>query len=70
MIPPDIKNWIDNATFSDLVNFWGAQQNGGLGWECSFFNGEVGEYYGKALERKRNEQGKMAKLCNRHSKGV
>ena len=47
-----LKHWIDNATYEELFRRWRFSQIG----DC-IFQGEIGTYYAKVLQKKRNEVG-------------
>jgi len=44
-----MKQWIDNATYEQLLQKWRFAPSGD-----SFFVGEVGSYYTEVLSKKRN----------------
>ena len=52
MTTEDMKKWIDEASYTELLRKWRYAQIGEL-----FFQGEMGKYYGKVLSQKRNEVG-------------
>lgn len=47
---PEIKAWIDNATYESLLRRWRFAPVGD-----PVFQGDVGQYYTKAMKRKRDE---------------
>lgn len=51
-IPPEMKEWIDNASYEALLSRW---RNAPAG--DPFFQGEVGEYYKKVMGDRRVEVG-------------
>lgn len=48
----ELKMWIDNATYEQLLSKW---RNAPIG--SPFFQGEVGKYYTKRMQEKRAEVG-------------
>jgi len=52
MTTDDLKRWIDNATYTDLLGKWRFAVAGD-----PFFVGEVGEYYQKVMAEKRQQVG-------------
>lgn len=52
MTKEEMIKWIDNATYLELLSKW---RNAPVG--DSFFAGDVGDYYQKAMENKRKEVG-------------
>jgi len=45
-----IKNWIDNASYEQLLSRWRFEP-GGSPW----FQGETGDYYVEAMKKKKEE---------------
>lgn len=43
------KNWIDNATYEELLSKWRFDPVG-----SSWFSGDTGEYYAKIMQEKRS----------------
>jgi hypothetical protein len=43
-----IKNWIDNASYQELLSYW---RNAPMG--DYMFHGEAGDYYSKVMQEKR-----------------
>lgn len=58
MIPENIKNWIDNASYENLLEKWRNAQIG-----SPFFQGEAGEYYSEKMEEKRAQIGNAAHIA-------
>ena len=52
MIEADMRTWLDNASYEELLAKW---RNAPAG--DPFFRGELGEYYRKVMNRKRAEVG-------------
>ena len=52
MIPEEMKVWIDNASYEQLLSKWRFAPVG-----SPFFTGEVGEYYTKKMAEKHSEVG-------------
>lgn len=50
MIDASMKEWIDNATYQQLLGRWRNAPSG-----SPWFEGEVGEYYTAAMKKKRSE---------------
>jgi len=48
----EMKNWIDKASYQELLSKWRFEPIGSL-----FFQGEVGDYYAKTMAEKRSEVG-------------
>lgn len=46
----NMKDWIDNATYEELLRRW---RNASAG--DPFFQGETGKYYSEVMARKRGE---------------
>jgi hypothetical protein len=46
----EMKDWIDNASYRDLLSRW-RHHDVGSPW----FQGEIGHYYSKVMSRKRSE---------------
>lgn len=44
------KEWIDNATYEELLRRWRFTTSS----ENSIFQGELGTYYGKVMQEKKN----------------
>ena len=51
----ECKNWIDNASYEELLRKWRFSPSG-----SPFFEGEVGDYYKEVMFRKRDEVGNAA----------
>ena len=47
---PEIKEWIDNATYAQLLARWRAAPVG-----SPYFQGETGAYYRQAMEKRKAE---------------
>ena len=52
MTDDEMKQWIDNASYRELLSRWRFARSGN-----PFFQGEVGDYYAKVMRRKRAEVG-------------
>jgi hypothetical protein len=50
MTTQEMKDWIDSASYTELLRKW---RFGGVG--DPFFQGEVGEYYAIVMREKRNK---------------
>jgi hypothetical protein len=48
----EIKNWIDNASYEQLLSKWRMASAG-----SPFFQGETGDYYSKVMAEKRKSVG-------------
>ncbi|TES92934.1 MAG: hypothetical protein E3J87_03470 [Candidatus Cloacimonadota bacterium] len=48
----EMKNWIDNASYEQLLSRWRLAPIGDL-----MFQGEIGDYYGEVMKKKRGEVG-------------
>ena len=48
MIDPEMKEWIDNASYEQLLSKWRMAPSG-----SPFFQGEIGDYYSKAMAEKK-----------------
>jgi len=48
----EMKKWIDEASYEELLSRWRFAQSG-----SPWFQGEIGEYYAKAMGLKRAEVG-------------
>lgn len=59
----EMKNWIDNATYEELLSRWRFASGGDL-----IFQGEAGEYYAEVMKKKREEIGNDA--CVKASKNI
>lgn len=59
----EMKNWIDNASYSALLRKWRFHPAGD-----PFFQDEIGDYYAKVMVRKREEVGNEAHV--RASKAI
>ena len=51
-IPEDIKNWIDNASYEELLRKWRSAPPGDR-----FFQNEAGDYYSFIMRVKREQVG-------------
>lgn len=49
---PEQKQWIDNASYEQLLGRW---RNAPIG--STWFQGECGKYYGEVMQRKLREVG-------------
>jgi len=49
-VPQNMKDWIDNASYEELLSKWRFAPIGDL-----FFQGEIGNYYSKKMAEKRKE---------------
>lgn len=52
MINETMKEWIDNATYEQLLEHW---RNAPIG--NPIFQGDIGKYYSEVIRRKRSEVG-------------
>ncbi len=52
MTEAEMKKWIDEASYEDLLRRWRTEPSG-----TPFFQGEMGDYYAKVMARKRHEVG-------------
>ena len=52
MTNEEMKYWIDNASYKELLYMWRFESAGSL-----FFIGEMGDYYASKLNQKREEVG-------------
>ena len=52
MIDPELKKWIDEASYESLLSKW---RNAPAG--SPYFAGETGDYYADVMKRKREEVG-------------
>ena len=50
MTDKEMKNWIDEATYKQLLSKWRFAPVG-----SSWFVGDIGQYYDEAMKRKRSE---------------
>ena len=55
---PKQKEWIDNATYTQLLERWRCAPIGD-----TIFQGEAGQYYSETMRRKRNEAGEKAHVA-------
>jgi hypothetical protein len=51
-IPQELKDWIDNASYEQLLFKWRFAPAG-----SPYFQGATGDYYSKVLAQKRDEVG-------------
>lgn len=51
----EMKNWIDNASYEQLLSRWRFAPTG-----SPWFQGEIGDYYKKVMQEKRKEVGNEA----------
>lgn len=63
MIPENIKNWIDNASYESLLE---KHRNAPIG--SPFFQGEAGAYYNEKMYEKRIQISCAAHVA--HSKSI
>ena len=63
MTPEEMKTWIDNASYEDMLFKWRFAPTGSL-----WFQGEVGVYFDETIRKKRAEIGEEAAI--RASKSV
>ena len=54
-IDPQIKKWIDGASYHELLQKWRYAPSG-----SPYFQGETGDYYSDVMARKRKEVGNAA----------
>jgi len=54
-IDKKIREWIDNATYEELLRRWRSAPAGD-----PFFQGDAGDYYSAVMKRKRDEVGPAA----------
>ena len=59
MIDENIKAWIDNASYIELLRRWRFAPAG----TDSYFQGETGRYYEEVMMRRRNEVGPGAAVA-------
>lgn len=59
-----MKEWIDNALYEELLRKWRFAPSGN-----PFFIGEVGSYYSKKMAEKRKEVGEAAHITASKSIG-
>jgi len=52
MTNEEMKQWIDNATYTQLLSKWRFASIGD-----PFFQGEIGDYYSKVMSRKHEKVG-------------
>jgi hypothetical protein len=52
MTHDEMKKWIDNATYSQLLSKWRFASSGN-----PFFQGEIGDYYSKVMREKKEQVG-------------
>jgi len=52
MTKDEMKEWIDNASYGQLLSHWRFAPIGD-----PFFQGEIGEYYSKVMSKRRDEVG-------------
>jgi len=52
MIDLEMKEWIDNASYEQLLSKWRSAPAG-----SPFFQGEVGDYYSKVMAKKKEAVG-------------
>ncbi len=52
-----MKEWIDNATYEELLSRWRFASDGDL-----IFQGEAGEYYAEVMKKKGEEIGDDARV--------
>jgi hypothetical protein len=57
MTEKKMMEWIDNATYEQLLKKWRHAPSGD-----PFFTGKVGSYYSKKIRRKREEVGNSAHI--------
>lgn len=50
MIDASMKEWIDNASYQELLGRWRSAPAG-----SPWFQDEVGQYYSEAMKKKRSE---------------
>ena len=55
---PKQKEWIDNATYIQLLERWRYSPTGDL-----MFEGDTSQYYSETMRRKRNEVGEEAHVA-------
>ena len=55
MVNEEMKKWIDNASYLDLLGKWRRAPAGD-----PFFQGETGQYYTQVMARKKEEVGHEA----------
>jgi len=55
MLNDNMKKWIDEASYIDLLRKWRFARSGD-----PFFQGEIGDYYCQVMARKRKEVGDEA----------
>lgn len=53
MTNDEMKKWIDEASYEDLLRKWRTEPSG----RSLFFQGEMGDYYAKVMAQKRHEVG-------------
>ena len=52
MIDPELKTWIDNASYEELLRKWRQAPPG-----SPYFKGETGQYYADVMAQRRLEVG-------------
>lgn len=52
MIPKKMKDWIDTASYEELLTKWRFAPS-----DSPWFQGEVGVYFGKVMSKKKEEVG-------------
>lgn len=53
----DMKKWIDNASYEELLGKWRRAPSGD-----PFFIGEIGDYFQEAMRRKGDEAGNAERV--------
>ena len=61
MISKDMKDWIDNASYEDLLQRWRFAPVG-----SPWFQGETGQYYAKVMKEKRSADPDEAVRASKH----
>lgn len=64
MTEKEMIDWIDNATYEQLLSKWRGAVSGDL-----FFQGEIGQYYSKKISEKKSEIGNAAHVAASKSIG-
>jgi hypothetical protein len=58
MVDDAMKQWIDNASYEQLLSKWRNAPSGD-----PYFQGETGDYYAEVMKRKREEVGNAAHVA-------
>lgn len=58
MIPKKMKDWIDTASYEELLTKWRFAPSG-----SPWFQGEVGKYFEKMIRKRKEEVGEAAAVA-------